>query len=53
MARIILDSEKARQGHTGDGLRHVLAISLSLALVGLIVVALLLSANEGSLANMG
>ncbi len=40
-----LDYEKARQGHTGDGVRYVLACSLALALTALTVIFLSLGAN--------
>jgi hypothetical protein len=34
-----LDTEKARQGHTGDGVRYVLGISLLLAALAALTVA--------------
>jgi hypothetical protein len=35
--------DKTRQGHTGDGVRYVLGITLSLALMALILTAMLTS----------
>ena len=32
---ITLDTEHARQGHTGDGVRYVLGISLALAFLAM------------------
>jgi hypothetical protein len=37
---LIVDYEKARQGHTGDGVRYVLSGSLALAVLGMILLVL-------------
>jgi hypothetical protein len=37
---LIVDHEKARQGHTGDGVRYVLSGSLALAVLAMIFVIL-------------
>jgi hypothetical protein len=34
-----IEPEKARQGHTGDGVRYVLGISLALAVVAALALA--------------
>jgi hypothetical protein len=36
-----LDTEKARQGHTGDGVRYVLGFSLTLAALAALTIAVL------------
>ena len=35
-----LDTEKARQGHTGDGVRYVLGFSLALAALAALAVTM-------------
>lgn len=40
---LVLDHEKARQGHTGDGVRYVLSGSLALAVLGMIFLVLSLA----------
>jgi hypothetical protein len=37
---LVVDHEKARQGHTGDGVRYVLSGSLALAVLAMIFLVL-------------
>lgn len=37
---LILENERARQGHTGDGVRYVLSGSLALAVLAMIIIGL-------------